>query len=1470
MTNNLKSKSLLITTLMLFSTIAVGIALIPMPVSANPVVNSTNGDVNNDVVTGTEIWQGSSHVVNGPIEISEGAQLIIMPGTSVQFRNGSKITVKGGLCAGDASCGATSGSGQITLGWLAPGDPSATGGCQDPTQYPGLSTNQLASSDASCGEGLHFKNTINLADTGLNNVKIMNAYGIPIDVKNQHKYSALLLEGASITASELTFEAINTTSMLVMDFASPTITDSTFTVGVDGSGFGGPAISAFSAGVGILSAFNLESSTFTGTDNGCGQQDGGKSTIWVEDSFIDFESISISSSDYGVYMYQSSGELTNSDFDVTCNGIDVNSHKITGDVSHPLHIDSVEVVTAEGAPITAFDNGLVVIENSDFSGAEDGSGISVRESRLEVRTSTIGPVSGWNGLWIRGSSDVIAENNVFQDIAKEPVLIGEYHYRQSGWTVGDPRPARLHFANNTINNVTGTDCKADKVYSAAHGFSDGEFICPAIHVFMASASIHDNTINQAAGEGLRVTAGIVDVQRNTFEAGEVGTRISHYDTDYPIYDTTLAGKYGSIAYFSENTWNVGGQTYNITNSRVSVQSEELASPSIAGVFPIGMQWMGASLTCEPAMLTDCVQVPPYYSGTYKEEMIPVNFPMSLDLTSNATVFTFNLDKILLDNSPGPWQNQVLAGELVRYRVLAKGAFVPDADVVIKNSHGNTLYNLSTDGFGFTPWIVLPSDFHLDFRGNGNNPDGFVTDPLENSCQDGFDNDGDLLYDLDDDDCANGGREISSYFISGWKFGKGSTQSTLQLNNQVDAVLNLDNEIPSVVLDANYVDSSSFVRTISVTGSAYDGAGYLGYGSDWEATLGHMGTILGVDVKVPGLTWDDAISAVDTSGATPGVVTKYNHPFKTWLFEWDMVNDAEDDYTFEFRAWDGVDYSPVVSRLFKLNTMPPLTTVTSPTDFSSHPENTNDNQITFTGIAYDSYSGVLGSDIDRVWVKITKPDGSTYPTGKSPAGTDWSYVWQIPSDAPSGDYTFELWVSDSDFCQGDVGECQSTILNLNIDNENVRPLVDIVSPKAGDDPLTASENTIISGWAIDNDGDITRVELDIYDMGKQIWLSNAPSNIYDFDTIGGWTAVWDTSNLAHLGEYRIDAKSFDGFDYSLTTSVYVEISNPPDQGNTAPVFNASGFNGEPWTPSIEIFCDKGSSSTDMCGGGVYIELDNYFVDPEGAELTYSIDDSLLDDATWTDDHRYNVITISSDGIVHYDPVSMKTYSQDASEWSLLQVQFVVSDQYSSKAYSSPVNLIVRVVDFSWERVDSGLVSGDDNADFAGQGRPGVEVTARLNDGSRLLLNSTIVDENGNWRMEISQTMLGDGNHDIMFEYSGEDYSVATSLQSGQFEEGSLLWLWIVIGVVVVVVLSGLLVYFFVEIEIDDDDYLEESEGDLEEDPYAWAKTNQPTAEVAQPQAADIAQPVQQTPQQTYPGWIWDQNTNQWVKDPNYPQ
>ena len=70
---------------------------------------------------------------------------------------------------------------------------------------------------------------------------------------------------------------------------------------------------------------------------------------------------------------------------------------------------------------------------------------------------------------------------------------------------------------------------------------------------------------------------------------------------------------------------------------------------------------------------------------------------------------------------------------MRYRVLANGETVSGTDITVKDSHGNELYNLTTDQYGMTPQIVLASDFHLDFTGFGTYPDGLVTDPSENSC-----------------------------------------------------------------------------------------------------------------------------------------------------------------------------------------------------------------------------------------------------------------------------------------------------------------------------------------------------------------------------------------------------------------------------------------------------------------------------------------------------------------------------------------------------------------------------------------------------------------------------------------------------------------------------------------------------------------------------------------------------------------
>ena len=234
------------------------------------------------------------------------------------------------------------------------------------------------------------------------------------------------------------------------------------------------------------------------------------------------------------------------------------------------------------------------------------------------------------------------------------------------------------------------------------------------------------------------TGGIVDIRNNTVSAGEYAARVASYNTKYSAgSNREFTGKYGSIAYFSNNTWNVDAQTYNITESRVAVQSETIPVPSASGVYSIGMRWRGSAINCDTTMYTDCLKVPPMYSNLFSENVYPEEIPMSIELNPNATVFAFadldigleNIHIGRLNSGAGKHQNIVQQGELVRYRVLANGDTVSGTDITVKDSHGNELYNLTTDQYGMTPQIVLASDFHLDFTGFGTYPDGLVTDPV---------------------------------------------------------------------------------------------------------------------------------------------------------------------------------------------------------------------------------------------------------------------------------------------------------------------------------------------------------------------------------------------------------------------------------------------------------------------------------------------------------------------------------------------------------------------------------------------------------------------------------------------------------------------------------------------------------------------------------------------------------------------
>ena len=119
--------------------------------------------------------------------------------------------------------------------------------------------------------------------------------------------------------------------------------------------------------------------------------------------------------------------------------------------------------------------------------------------------------------------------------------------------------------------------------------------------------------------------------------------------------------------------------------------------------------------------------------------------------------------------------------------------------------------MTADAYGYTPWVTLPSNFHIDTNWNHQ-----ATDQGEDSCGDGVDNDGDTLKDGQDPDCQSGNREMPTYSVEAKKFSKGTSTHDFTLSGMVDEVINLQNIAPSVTVNQN--DGASFAKTITLTGS----------------------------------------------------------------------------------------------------------------------------------------------------------------------------------------------------------------------------------------------------------------------------------------------------------------------------------------------------------------------------------------------------------------------------------------------------------------------------------------------------------------------------------------------------------------------------------------------------------------------------------------------------------------------------
>ncbi len=253
MSSNLKKKSVSLIALMMLS-VMISMISVP-PVSAAGINQTTEGLLN-----GQETWTGT-HTLTDNVTVAPGAALVVNAGTTINIPYGKHIDVRGAICVASRACGAPSDGSAgdpVSFSWSLPSEAEylVRGSC-------------YGSIDAACGSGMIIRNTIDEAKTGLNFVNFENAFGYEyiyfVGGNPQAKYAALVFDGPRTNANGMAFTNSNTSNIFLTNLANPTISDSTFTLGVDAYSLGKrSAIDALGAGAGISDPVLITGSSFTG------------------------------------------------------------------------------------------------------------------------------------------------------------------------------------------------------------------------------------------------------------------------------------------------------------------------------------------------------------------------------------------------------------------------------------------------------------------------------------------------------------------------------------------------------------------------------------------------------------------------------------------------------------------------------------------------------------------------------------------------------------------------------------------------------------------------------------------------------------------------------------------------------------------------------------------------------------------------------------------------------------------------------------------------------------------------------------------------------------------------------------------------------------------------------------------------------------------------------------------------------
>ena len=101
----------------------------------------------------------------------------------------------------------------------------------------------LTNSDAACGSGIIIRSTINRASTGIRVVQ--QRLWLSIYVQTRRVQYGTLVFDRSCEHGQLGILEHQHINVIALDFAAPTIRDSTFTLGDDGRGYDAAAVRAY-------------------------------------------------------------------------------------------------------------------------------------------------------------------------------------------------------------------------------------------------------------------------------------------------------------------------------------------------------------------------------------------------------------------------------------------------------------------------------------------------------------------------------------------------------------------------------------------------------------------------------------------------------------------------------------------------------------------------------------------------------------------------------------------------------------------------------------------------------------------------------------------------------------------------------------------------------------------------------------------------------------------------------------------------------------------------------------------------------------------------------------------------------------------------------------------------------------------------------------------------------------------------